>query len=40
MQRDDKNGGYEIGEHTEKSHHQRRDWRLREVKEMVIDNDW
>ena len=32
MQRDVKNGGYGIGEHTEKSHHQHRDWRLGEVK--------
>ena len=32
MQRDVKNGGYGIGAHTEKSHHQHLDWRLREVK--------
>ena len=32
MQRDVKNCGYVIGKHTEKSHHQHRDWRLREVK--------
>ena len=31
MQRDVKNGGYGIGKHTENSHHQHRDWRLREV---------
>ena len=32
MQRDVKNGGYGIGEPTEKSHHQHHDWRLGEVK--------
>ena len=26
------NSGYGIGEHTEKSHHQHREWRLRKVK--------
>ena len=34
MQRDVKNGGYGIGEHTEKSYHQHRDWILREVKRL------
>ena len=32
MQRDVENGGYEIGKDTEKSDHQHRDWRLREVR--------
>ena len=32
MQRDVKNGGYGIGEHTEIIHHQQCDWSLREVK--------
>ena len=32
LQRDVKNDGYGIGEHTEKSHHQHRDWRLGKVK--------
>ena len=32
MQRDVKDGGYGMGEHTEKSHHQHHDWRLRIVK--------
>ena len=35
MLRDVKNGGYGIRELTEKSHHQHRDRRLREISTMI-----